>query len=213
MDLSTPNILIMCYLLCKAIYRLKQSLWVWFRRLHDFLLSLGFKISVEDPSLFIMTPPHIMIITTFDDTEISRILHVLDNEFKVHDLSNLNYFLCIHVHKIKNDIFLNQQRYLVDLLHSSELDNLRPSTTPMDSNVDFSTEDELFDCPSEYRRNVGSLQYMLLTRLDMVFAISKLSRYMAQPKNVHWISLKKILCYLYGTQDHGILLHPVYWTH
>lgn len=85
-----------------------------------------------------------MIVTGSNVDEVDCLLKVLGNEFKVHGLAKLSYFLGIQVRRTHGDLFLSQQRYLVDLLHSSKLDNLRPST-PMDVNVNFSSDDVLFN--------------------------------------------------------------------
>jgi len=41
------------YKLHKSIYGLRQSPWAWFQRLRDFLLSVNFRESLSDQSLFI----------------------------------------------------------------------------------------------------------------------------------------------------------------
>lgn len=69
---------------------------------------LGFKSSIGDLSLFIMTSLHTIyilvlvyvddvIITGSDEFAIRRILDSLGNKFKLHDLDNLNYFLGFQV--------------------------------------------------------------------------------------------------------------------
>lgn len=55
--------------------------------------------------------------------------------------------------------------YLHDLLHSSKLDDLHPSSLSMDANVDVSIDDKLFDHPPYYKCIVGSLKYMFLNYL------------------------------------------------
>lgn len=60
---------------------------------------------------------------------------------------------------------------------------------------------------TEYQAIVGSLQYLSFTRPDLSFAVNKLSQFMHQPTNDHWIAVKRVLCYLCGTDDQGLLLH------
>ncbi|KAA8537148.1 hypothetical protein F0562_029626 [Nyssa sinensis] len=61
--------------------------------------------------------------------------------------------------------------------------------------------------PTEYRTVVGSMQYLSLTRPDISYAVNKLSQYMHQPSTEHWALVKRILRYLYGTLDEGVIFY------
>lgn len=57
-----------------------------------------------------------------------------------------------------------------------------------------------------YRQLVGSLMYLAVgTRPDISFAIGSVSRYLEKPTVVHEKALKRILKYLRGTMNFGIL--------
>lgn len=58
--------------------------------------------------------------------------------------------------------------------------------------------------PTEYRRLIGSLQYLAFTRPDIAYAVNRLSKFMHQPTEDHWQATKRILRYLSGTATHGI---------
>ena len=60
---------------------------------------------------------------------------------------------------------------------------------------------------SEFRRIIGFLQYLSLTRPDISFAINKLSQLMHKPTTNHWTTTKRLLCYLKQTIFHGIHIH------
>ena len=55
--------------------------------------------------------------------------------------------------------------------------------------------------PAVYCSTVGSLQYLSLTRLDLSFAINKASQFMQDPREPHWVAVKRILRYLKATSD------------
>jgi len=58
---------------------------------------------------------------------------------------------------------------------------------------------------SFYKQIVGSLMYLTSTRPDLVYSVSLISRYMARPTELHLQAAKRILRYLKGTFDYGIM--------
>jgi len=51
------------------------------------------------------------------------------------------------------------------------------------------------DNPSSYRRLVRKLNYLMITRLDIVFAVSVVNQFLSAPKTSHWNAVR-ILRYL-----------------
>ena len=49
---------------------------------------------------------------------------------------------------------------------------------------------------------------IIVTRLDIVHAVVKVSRFMDNPGRAHWNAVKHIFRYLVGTQDHDITFAP-----
>lgn len=74
---------------------------------------------------------------------------------------------------------------------------------------DLFSEGDTIPQIKEYRRIIGSLQYLTLTRLDIQSAMNKLSQYLSNPKQVHWVAMKRVLRYLSGTHKWGIKLKKV----
>lgn len=85
------------------------------------------------------------------------------------------------------------------------MSNAKPVTTPMASSpkLSLTTGTSLLD-PTKYRQLIGSLQYLQFTRLDIAFAVNRLSQYMHRPTEDHWQAAKRVLRYLAGTSTHGI---------
>ena len=77
--------------------------------------------------------------------------------------------------------------------------------TPMITNWKklHASEGELVD-PTLFRQLIGSLMYLVNTRLDMSFAINTFNQFMVEPRRVHWIAAKHILRYLAGTVDYSL---------
>ena len=56
-----------------------------------------------------------------------------------------------------------------------------------------------------YRQLIGSLMYLVNTRLDINFAVNSLSQFMVDPRRVHWTAAKHILRYIRGTVEYGLV--------
>ena len=59
--------------------------------------------------------------------------------------------------------------------------------------------------PALFRSLIGSLRYHSITRPDIVYSVGLLSKYMEKPKESHWLAAKRILRYIKGTVDFGLL--------
>lgn len=59
---------------------------------------------------------------------------------------------------------------------------------------------------TSYRRLIGSLQHLALTRPDISFALNKLAQHMQHPTDITMQAAKRVLRYLKGTIDHGLQL-------
>ena len=51
---------------------------------------------------------------------------------------------------------------------------------------------------------IGSLLYLIASRLDIMFCVCLCVRFQACPKKSHLIALKRIFRYLFGTQNLGL---------
>jgi histone deacetylase 1/2 len=201
----------------KALYGLKQSPRAWYSRLSDRLQQLGFITSAADTSLFIFRRDGVTIymLVYVDDIVIAsstvaaadRLLQQLQHSFPVKDLGPLNYFLGIEVTRNSGGISLTEQKYSLDLLNRTRMENCKSVTTPMCTQEKLSRElghslsdDDAF----QYRSVVGALQYLTLTRPDISFAVNKVCQFLSKPTDVHWEAVKRILRYVKGTTNTGL---------
>lgn len=129
----------------KAIYGLKQAPKAWYTELSSFLLAYGFTNSVSDASLFIFCSKDVIIfffvyvddlvITGNNNEVIKDFLEQLSNRFSLKDLGNLNYFLGVEVITTMTGLFLNQQKYIHDMLKKFNMTNAKEMMTPMSSSL------------------------------------------------------------------------------
>lgn len=203
----------------KAIYGLKQAPRAWYHELRQFLLDSGFKNSHSDTSLFILNVGTNLlyllvyvddiIITGNSNDLVSQVVACLAQRFSLKDLGPLSYFLGVEVVPHLHGLLLSQRRYIKDLLTRTNMQTAKPVQTPLptsSSSIKLSSGSPLSD-PTKYRTVVGSLQYLSLTRPEILFAVNKMSQFMHQPTDEHWTLVKRILRYLSGTLNDGLLLH------
>jgi histone deacetylase 1/2 len=208
----------------KALYGLKQAPRQWFERLQNALLHLGFHSSKCDPSLFIYTSQgntvyllvyvDDIIITSSNTTLLQSLIQKLNKEFSLKHLGSLDYFLGIEVnHLPSGSLLLTQSKYIRDLLNRTNMLESSPVTSPMQSTCKLSKDGSAaLSDPFTYRSVVGALQYATLTRPEISFAVNKVCQFMSRPLEVHWVAVKRILRYLKGTINRGLLLSPASTT-
>lgn len=147
-----------------------------------------------------------IVLTGDDKVEIQQIKKQLAAEFEMKDLGNLRYFLGMEVARNQTGVSVSQRKYTLDFLNETGMLGAKPVETPMDANIKLETnsEDEPVD-KGRYQRLVGRLIYLSYTRPDIAFAISSVSRFMHSPSNTHLQAVYRILKYLKGTPERGLL--------
>ena len=170
----------------RALYGLKQSPRAWYARLSSRLLQLGFVPSRADASLFFFRHQDVQIymLVYVDDIVIAGsspravdgLVDSLAATFPIKDLGLLEYFLGLEASYNSGGMTLTQQKYAMDLLHRVNMENCKPTSTPL------STSDQLArvsgqplgaDDSFRYRSVIGGLQYLTLTRPDILFVVNK----------------------------------------
>ncbi|CAM8943540.1 unnamed protein product [Rhodiola kirilowii] len=197
-------------LVCKlqrSIYGLKQASRQWFARFSDALIHFGFRQSLEDYSLFTLSrgDDFLILLVYVDDvvltgtstTLISQVKGFIHDMFQIKDLGVLKYFLGLEVARSPEGIFLNQRKYALDILDDHKFMECKPVRTPMDTKHGLgpSIGTPLVD-PSDYRKLIGRLIYLTITRPDLAFPVHILSQYMQSPTDAHLRAAHRCLRYI-----------------
>ncbi|XP_019170478.1 PREDICTED: uncharacterized protein LOC109166047 isoform X2 [Ipomoea nil] len=141
-----------------------------------------------------------------DAAGIEALKSFLKEKFHTKDLEVLKYFLGIEVAHSRKGIFLSQRKYVLDLLDDTGMLGSKPCETPMEQGVRLvAGEGEAFDSPERYRKLVGKLNYLTITRPDIAFPVSVVSQFMQAPMRTHWEGAVGIVKYLKNAPGKGIL--------
>ena len=128
-----------------------------------------------------------------------KVSPLLSPFFRVNSIQKtrmLRYFLCIEVMRRKRGIFLSQSKYVLDLLSETGKLGVKPCSSPMVPVVHLTREGETFEDPERYRRLVGKMNYLTVTRPDIAHSVNIVCQYMSSPTVDHWVAVEQILCYL-----------------
>ncbi|XP_074322806.1 secreted RxLR effector protein 161-like [Apium graveolens] len=88
------------------------------------------------------------------------------------------------------------------------MENCQAVSTPIECGTKLSKFEECEKVdPTYFKSLVGSLRYLTCTRPDILYSVGLISRYMEAPTITHMKAAKKILRYLKGTMDYGLLYH------
>ncbi|PKU64658.1 Retrovirus-related Pol polyprotein from transposon TNT 1-94 [Dendrobium catenatum] len=199
----------------KAIYGLRQAPRQWYTTFTSYLLQLGFKHSQADPSLLSLHRKHIhiyllvyvddILLTGNDPSAIKTLVAQLQSQFTMKNLGNAHHFLGIKIDSSPDKYFLSQTRYAQSILKLAELQKCNSVANPLSTKLPgISPTDQPCFSDSSYRRIIGSLQYLTLTRPDIAYAVNMLSQHMHSPEAHHTVMLKKLLRYIQGTVAFGL---------
>ncbi|GJZ22328.1 retrotransposon protein, putative, ty1-copia subclass [Tanacetum coccineum] len=217
-------------LLKKSLYGLKQSPRQWYRRFDEYMLSNGFKRSRYDSCVYYKSyapGEYIYLLLYVDDmliackskAEIGSAKSLLKKEFDMKELGEAKKILGMEIVRDRSRKILrvSQSGYVSKILNNFRIDNGKSVQMPLGGHFKLSLKDcPVRDCDVErmskvpYANAVGSLMYLMVcTRPDIAYAVSVVSRYLANPGKNHWEAVKWILKYLRGTVNVGL----VYGTH
>lgn len=103
----------------------------------------------------------------------------LSDIFDIKDIGKLTNFFGLQItYRSNGDIFVNQSKYVKDLIHKTGMDSCKHASTPCEPhNKLMMSEGTLLSDPSLYRSIVGSLQYLIFTRPYIAFAVNSVCHF------------------------------------
>lgn len=206
----------------KGLYGLKQSGRIWNQKFKKYLISIGFIPIPADSCVFINPQTGVIISVHVDDLLIfsSKISHInavkkqLKQEYKMKDLGEVDHILGMRVRQNRQarTLTLDQTVYITNFFRKYGMENSRPVSTPIDSYeaLTAAMPGEPRTDQLEYQKRIGHLMYaMVQTHFDLTFAVGKLSQFCHDPSVRHRVALDRVLRYLNGTANLGIIFSGV----
>jgi hypothetical protein len=208
--------------LIKSLYGLKQSPRQWYKRFDAFVTAHGltnssydscvyFKKCDDGSILYLLLYVDDMLIAAKDMGEVQKVKDQLSSEFDMKDLGAAKKILGMEIIRDRKarKLYLSQRGYVQKVLRRFNMSEAKSVSTPfaphfkLSSALSPSTQaDFTYMERVPYSSAVGSLMYaMICTRPDLSYAVSMVSRYMANPGKEHWKAVQWIFRYLKGTAD------------
>ena len=200
----------------RSLYGLKQSPRNWNQVIDAWLTEYGLTASSADPCVYVRRSPDgslLIVMLWVDDliicgnnaAEIDHFKETISKRFDMKDLGDLSNILGLKVIRDRpaRILEIHQEEYIDEVLQRFGMTDCKPVGTP--------AEGYLERCPNgeasrDYMSLVGSLLYAaMVTRPDIAFAVQALGRHLQSSSDAHWTAGKRILRYLKGTKDMGLV--------
>ena len=212
------------YKLKKSIYGLKQSARVWNSDFDASVKKLGFKQmqidkcvyrkdSEEGPVILAIYVDDILIFGS-NMNVVNQFKIQISNAYKMKDMGEIKSFLGIEITRDRSQlsIFVSQHKYLTKVLNKFGMFDCNPAPTPLMADQIPHLLKLKTDLKGQepkphplYRSAIGSLIYaMVVTRPDIAFAVSFMSRFNEINVEDHWTAVKRILRYIKHTLHVGL---------
>jgi len=200
----------------KGLYGLKQSGRNWHNELVDSLGTMGFKKADADPCLFVNQKSGMFVLVYVDDLlicandvgSVNSFKACLAKHYDTTDLGALNWYLGMHVKQQKDgNLKLSQELYVESLLKRFGLKEAGVMASPAaELRLSPAEGSEKVMSHVPYRELAGSLMWLsVCCRPDITYAVNAVCRFVEKPAETHWKAAKRILRYVKGTLNQGLL--------
>ena len=205
----------------RSLYGLKQAAVCWFDKLKDGLLAQGWTQPLPhlEPCLFVKKGVICLVYVddclffARDKTQIDTyIKEIQDAGFALSIEKDVYAFLGVefNIDPTTKKCSLTQTGLIDKIIKMAGMEDGNKKYTPADKIPLGPCEDEPpHDESWSYASIFGCLNYLANnSRPDIQFAVHQCARYTHSPKKSHSQALKRIVRYLIGTRDKGLVLSP-----
>lgn len=169
--------------LVNSLYGLKQASRQWYSKFSTSLIAFSFHQSKVDYSLFtkldgfsftaLLVYVDDIIVAENCSASIDSLKHFLQTQFKIKDLGCLRYFWGLEVARSSKWVHLSQRKYTFNILSNSGALGCKPLKLPLEQNFKCNkASGQSLPDPSSYKRLIGRLLYLTITRPDISYVVS-----------------------------------------
>ena len=147
------------------------------------------------------------LVLSKSEDAVKLVLEKLKEEFQI-TIGNVKHFIGMEIERDRKNrtIKIKQEQYINRMLNKFQMEDAKRVNIPFEPGQHLKKPEnvKMHDVP--YREVIGSLLFAArVTRPDIEFAVNKLSQFLTNHGEEHWQAVKRILRYLKGTADHGIV--------
>ncbi|GKB55021.1 putative ribonuclease H-like domain-containing protein [Tanacetum coccineum] len=164
----------------KALHGLYQAPRAWYETLSTYLLDNRFQRGQIDNTLFIKrVKSDILLVQVYVDdiifgftkknlcTEFEKLMH---KKFQMSSMGELTFFLGLQVTHKDDGIFINEDKYVDEILKKFSFSTVKTTSTPMETSKPLLKDAEAKDVNVHlYRSMIGSLMYLTSSRPDIIY--------------------------------------------
>jgi hypothetical protein len=200
----------------RALYGLKQSPRMWYRKLRHWLLQNGWRSSAYDECVFYNNTKALILTVYVDDINIfgafveviTTFKSELAQAFKMTDAGKAAWYLGLQLDWRDDGLHMHQGGFVQQALARYSLIGTNTATVPVDATKKLVKETEATADPkfkTMYMSMVGSLNYLQSkTMWHLAYAVSLLSRFMSNPNQVHMDAVLQCYRYVAGCPTLGV---------
>lgn len=200
----------------KALFGLRRSPLLWQKDLTNELTKLGYKRIAHEPCA--MTKEGTIVFFYVDDIvfcfkrgmrqAMEEAVRRLRDRFQLEGRGELQWFLGLEVirNRAERRLWLSQAAFIEKMTGLLD-DSKQRFDTPM-APIELLPYERTTPTPrrNAYMRRVGTVMYVaVMTRPDVAFAVSRLSRFNSNPGPDHEAAIQRLIRYLLATRNYGLV--------
>ncbi|GJS32264.1 uncharacterized mitochondrial protein-like protein [Tanacetum coccineum] len=102
---------------------------------------------------------------------------LMHEKFHIVSMGELTFFLGLQVQQKKDDIFISQDKYVVEILKKFGFTEVKTASTPIETQKPLLKDEDGEEVDVHmYRSMIGSLMYLTSSRPDIIFAVCACAR-------------------------------------